>query len=208
VINIGTASAGYGARQVSSLLATPVAVTPKPFAGFSSSSASPESGEITGTFNLQGLLSSGMVAEVIKTQADGSLAFIDPHRLMTDQECLAREALKTQAALRSGRTTTAAVAQGITEADQALFKEMTGYNYVALESGVMVVDDQGNLAPDSPRVEAAIRLLWQASGERTVGLLQGEITADWARAVFDRFADAGDGFDRDLTDDLLAIIGR
>lgn len=129
---------------------------------------------------------------------------------MTDQECLARAAVETQAALRSGRTTMTAVAQGITEADKTLFKEMTGYNYMTLDGLVCVVDDKGNLPPTplTPRPEAAIRLPSHASCERGVGLLEGEITADWARTVFDRYAEAGEGFDRDLTDDLLAIIGR
>lgn len=207
MIQIGTAFASYAARQLSG----PYSKSPET----ASSRSEPDQqlttsgrNQIPGTFNLSGLLSSGMVSEVIKVHADGSLAFVDPHRVLTDQEWLARRMLETQEALESGRASAGSVEQHIAEADKALFKEMTGYNYVTLDGGVCVVDDQGNLAPSSPCLEAAIRLLSHASTDRMLGSLEGEITGEYARAVFDRYAKADKGFDKDLTDTLIELINR
>lgn len=75
-----------------------------------------------------------------------------------------------------------------TQADVDLIKRMTGYNYIVMESGTTVLDDDGN--PPVGEGKDAQRLAAYIGLGRAIGQFKGEVTGDFLKALFERLSDA------------------
>lgn len=133
-----------------------------------------------GLMDTQGLLSSGLVREVITLTAGGSLGFKDPNRLLTSQEHMARQEIASQAGelLTDGAPP---ANQLLSDDDKAFFRATTGYNFVTFANGAhMVVDDEGNPPKVSNKeLDAMGTLGISLMGDRSSGRLDGGVTNGW-----------------------------
>lgn len=87
----------------------------------------------------------------------------------------------------------ARLSQGSTtyaQSDLDLFKKATGYNFVVLDGGEMVVDDNGNpvAAADLPKVKAAWDYINTIGFARERGELSGDVTLENFGSTLQRFA--------------------
>jgi hypothetical protein len=78
-----------------------------------------------------------------------------------------------------------------TQADVDLIKRTTGYNYIVMDSGTAVLDDDGN--PPTGDVGRDVQRLAAYIGfGRATGQFEGEVTGDFLSALFARLSDAKD----------------
>jgi hypothetical protein len=88
------------------------------------------------------------------------------------------------------------------QADLDLIKAATGYNFVVLDRATAVVDDEGHPAPDAIGRQV-LALVTKVSGDRTAGVISGELTPDYLRAMFSEYGDAEQPFPEGWLDAAL-----
>jgi hypothetical protein len=93
----------------------------------------------------------------------------------------------------SARPTGRGLLSGWTQDDIDTIRAVTGYDFIVMDGGYTVLDDDGNAPPEAIS-EQVIKLADRIATDRSLGLLVGDITESYLRGVFKDFEKNGKPF--------------
>lgn len=85
------------------------------------------------------------------------------------------------------------ILNGFTQEDVDTIKAATGYNFIVMDGGTTVLDDDGN-PPPLDIADRVFALADRIEADRYTGALTGDITESYLRGVFKDFEDKGKPF--------------
>ena len=91
------------------------------------------------------------------------------------------------------RPTGIGLPSGWTQDDIDTIRAVTGYDFIVMDGGYTVLDDDGN-APPAAISEQVIKLADRIATDRSLGYLIGDITESYLRGVFKDFEKKGRPF--------------
>lgn len=153
-----------------------------------------------------GLLSSINIAEVLKLTDEPPVDISTLKHGLGDREWLGDAIKRSKAAYAAGDISASnSLADLFTQKDVDTIRAATGYNVVVLNGITAVVDDNGN-PPSWENGHHVQKMIGDIEADRKFGRLSGEITPDYLKEMFAKYAEGNEAFPEEWLDKALSSL--